>query len=318
WYFTEGLIIGQLSMVLLVIAFIRFFIFTDVPDPTPSFFSYLIPNLRSFQLGSTLYFPFSNEPAKPADVAVPEQETNRRVANAAPSVLRRTPKMSAADILEKTYYNVSEHTSESLDWLNVLLAQSIAKLRDDAQQDNNILKSLNNFLNNEQFTPSFVSTINITELSIGDDFPIFSNCRICPSRDDATQLEALMDVDLIDSITLGIETRLLLNFPAPFMAALPVSLAVTLSRFSGTLTASLKHATDDGQTAFTFSFRPDYQVEFSVRSLIGSRSRIQDVPKISQIVESRIKKWFNERCVQPRFQEISLPSMWPRSKNTRQ
>jgi maintenance of morphology protein 1 len=50
---------------------------------------------------------------------------------------------------------------------------------------------------------------------------------------------------------------------------------------------------------------------------MGSRSRLQDVPKIAQLVESRLHRWFDERCVEPRFQEIALPSMWPRKKNTR-
>jgi maintenance of morphology protein 1 len=41
------------------------------------------------------------------------------------------------------------------------------------------------------------------------------------------------------------------------------------------------------------------------------------VPKIAQLVEGRIHSWLDERCVEPRYQEIILPSMWPRRKNTR-
>ena len=47
------------------------------------------------------------------------------------------------------------------------------------------------------------------------------------------------------------------------------------------------------------------------------RSRLQDVPKIAQLVEARLHRWFDERAVEPRFQEIALPSLWPRKKNTR-
>ncbi len=50
---------------------------------------------------------------------------------------------------------------------------------------------------------------------------------------------------------------------------------------------------------------------------MGSRSRLQDVPKIAQIIEARLHAWFDERCVEPRFQQIVLPSLWPRKKNTR-
>jgi maintenance of morphology protein 1 len=41
------------------------------------------------------------------------------------------------------------------------------------------------------------------------------------------------------------------------------------------------------------------------------------VPKIAQLVEARIHQWFDERCVEPRVQQIVLPSLWPRKKNTR-
>jgi maintenance of morphology protein 1 len=41
------------------------------------------------------------------------------------------------------------------------------------------------------------------------------------------------------------------------------------------------------------------------------------VPKIAQLVEARLHAWFDERCVEPRVQQIVLPSLWPRKKNTR-
>ena len=55
-----------------------------------------------------------------------------------------------------------------------------------------------------------------------------------------------------------------------------------------------------------------------MRSLVGSRSRLQDVPKIAQIVESRLHDWVDERCVEPKYQQIVLPSLWPRKKTTRE
>ena len=48
-----------------------------------------------------------------------------------------------------------------------------------------------------------------------------------------------MDVDLSDVITLGIETKLLLNYPKPLVAVLPVALAVSIVRFSGTVCISM-------------------------------------------------------------------------------
>ncbi|RMX76501.1 hypothetical protein D0868_16746 [Hortaea werneckii] len=155
-----------------------------------------------------------------------------------------------------------------------------------------------------------------------------------------------MDVDLSDVVTLGIETKLVLNYPKPFVAVLPVALAVSVVRFSGTLSLSFSpssqpnpypsandseartpgparneghplNPTGSSPTTLTFTFLDDYRLDLSVHSLIGSRSRLQDVPKIAQLVEARIHQWFDDRCVEPRFQQIVLPSLWPRKKNTR-
>jgi maintenance of morphology protein 1 len=70
------------------------------------------------------------------------------------------------------------------------------------------------------------------------------------------------------------------------------------------------------KTNLAFSFLPDYRLDLSVRSLIGSRSRLQDVPKVAQLVEARIQSWFEERVVEPRVQVVGLPDFWPRKGRT--
>lgn len=251
-------------------------------------------------------------------------------------MLRNPPFLTIGSILSKTYYNVDSHQPESLDWFNVLIAQTLAQFRSDAQHDDAILSSLTKALNGTS-RPDFVDEIHVTELSLGEDFPIFSNCRIIPVDEDGlslgngkkfdpataardgTRLQARMDVDLSDMLTLAVETKLLLNYPKKLSAVLPVALAVSIVRFSGTLSISFipSNPSQSTPTMMTFSFLDDYRLDFSIRSLLGSRSRLQDVPKIAQLVEARLHRWFDERAVEPRFQEIELPSLWPRKKNTR-
>ena len=55
--------------------------------------------------------------------------------------------LTVQKILEKTYYNVQGHQPESLDWFNVLIAQTIAQLRADAAEDQAVLGSLTQLLN---------------------------------------------------------------------------------------------------------------------------------------------------------------------------
>lgn len=252
------------------------------------------------------------------------------------------------------------HQPESLDWFNVLIAQTIAQLRADARQDDAVLTSLTDILNSGS-KPDWIGEIRVTEIALGDEFPIFSNCRVMPAEDgfwygpghtgnEEGRLQARMDLDLSDVITIGVETTLNLNWPKPMSAVLPVALAVSIVRFSGTLAVSFipsssppststsspttaKHPSSSSDperpstsssnttphrpTTLAFTFLDDYRLDLSVRSLVGSRSRLQDVPKIAQLIESRVHAWFDERAVEPRFQQIVLPSLWPRKHNTR-
>jgi maintenance of morphology protein 1 len=249
-------------------------------------------------------------------------------------LVHHLPIVATPSILAKTFYNVNGHQPESLDWFNVLIAQTIAQFRSDAQHDDAILNSLSQVLNNPS-RPDFLDIIDVTELSLGDDFPIFSNCRIIPVDEDGLdylasqpadpsglardgyRLQARMDVDLSDVLTLALETRLFLNYPTSRAASLPVALAVSVVRFSGTLSISFipSNPSQAAPARMAFNFLDDYRLDLSVRSLLGSRSRLQDVPKISQIIEGRLHRWFDERCVEPMFQEIALPSLWPKKRD---
>lgn len=336
WSFTQGLVIGQVSVIFIIIVFVKFFVFADSSSHIPT-----KPGLD----GATGVIVKRNKNKKHLNGQFANDGENEDDTSLDSNQLK------ISSILEKTYYDVNNHALESLDWFNVLVAQTISQLRSEALLKDNIYHSLNNFLTNAKL-PDFIDTINLTEIDIGDDFPIFSNCRI-KYGEDLKRLEAKIDVDLSDTLTLGIATKLLLNQPRPLTAVLPVSLTVSIVRFSGCLTVSLINTKDidlknvdktsnmngyskenangdgasssnndededDGGTALMFSFSPDYRLEFIVKSLIGSRAKLQNVPKISSLIENQLRTWFIERCVEPRFQVVRLPSLWPRTKNTRE
>lgn len=303
WSFTQGLIFGQLSVFVVIVIFIKFFVFAD-PSPTKAI------NTKD-ALGV---------------IVRRDKNDKREVAENGDKL--EVPESLVKVILEKTYYDVDNHSRESLDWFNVLIAQTIAHLRTEALLSDNIYHSLNEFMSLTDM-PDYLDTVKITEIDIGDDFPIFSNCRIKQSSN-SERLEAKIDVDLSDTLSLGIETKILLNHPRPLTAVLPVQLSVSIVRFSGCLTVSLINTNDpefhkttgndasmDG-TALMFLFSSDYRLEFTVKSLIGSRAKLQNVPKISSLIENKLRSWFNERCIEPRFQVVKLPSLWPRKRNTRE
>ncbi|KAH8689641.1 hypothetical protein BGW36DRAFT_391261 [Talaromyces proteolyticus] len=374
--FTQGFLLGQLSVVLLIGAFIKFFIFGEAPaPPSRGLASRTAAHRRSYSINQ-------------ADLNGNSPKTLREKPSTS-NVLRPVPSSATntRSILRKTYYNAvptqysnkhgrnriqhSTHQPESLDWFNVLIAQTIAQYRQTAyllkdSPTSSILDSLSAAINDPVKKPSFIDTIKVTDISIGEEFPIFSNCRVIAVDDvnlDGGRLQALMDVDLSDdNLSLAIETSLILNYPKPRSAVLPVALSVSVVRFSGTLCISLipaststtpqtppaaptpdpiqqgarsffQHLSTDAdgatgpaspdppkkgvpKTNLAFSFLPDYRLDLSVRSLIGSRSRLQDVPKVAQLVEARIHAWFEERVVEPRVQVVGLPDFWPRMGRT--
>ena len=336
--FFQGFLLGQLSVVLLVGAFIKFFIFGEATSQQSPM------NKASKHIRTTSFHGLSPR-------TTPSGSLRKKASSS--NVLRAVPTSSTdtTSILKKTYYyipnkggriNHSTHQPESLDWFNVLIAQTIAEyrqtaynLKDSSADRPSILIGLSAAFNNPAKRPSWIDEITITEISLGEEFPIFSNVRVTALEEDPSspiggRLQALVDVDMSDdNLTLGIETSLILNYPKPASAILPVALTVSLVRFSGTLSISFVPAMADGaihkegetsskpKTNLAFSFLPDYRLDLSVKSLIGSRSRLQDVPKVAQLVESRIQSWFEERVVEPRVQVVPLPGLWPRMGKTR-
>lgn len=380
WTFTQGLVLGQLSVIIFVIAFIKFFVFTEaaptqassIPSSKKSNKSIIKTNKSSddIDISRLQTVPLSRMGTDHNGGSTNELMCSISSTNDSPhqneinrALYSDNSKLdfdsTLKSILEKTYYDVKTHTPESLDWFNVLVAQIISQARLEALNDGNIYESLNEALNSPQVLQYFDS-IKITEINIGDDYPIFSNCRV---KNNDGRLEAKIDVDVSDTITLAVDTNLLINQPKFMSASLPIKLSISVVRFSACLTVSLIATDEDDQAdnengnqnsnmgknkldqtlddssnndndghnennnkkdnkgghsiALMFSFSPDFRLEFEIKSLIGSRAKLENIPRISSILENVIRKWFIERCIEPRFQLIKLPSMWPRKKNTR-
>lgn len=313
WYFLQGLALGQLTVFLVFIFFIKFFIFSEAKTPDPRSHSDSILTKLS---NSTSIIKLGGKERLINEASEEEIDMQKQL-----SIL-----------LEKTHYNVNTHKPESLDWFNVLIAQAIQQLRLEALLKDNIVHSLNDFIDRKsKDVPDFIRYIKVKELDIGDNFPMFSNCRIQYSPNSSNKrLEATIDINLSDRLAFGVETQLALNFPKPLSGTLPIELTVSLVRFQASLTVSLttgeefanahdnlNHLKDDMSGYFLmFSFSPEYTMDFEIDSLIGSTTKLENIPKISDIIQYQIKKWFVERCVNPRFQFTRLPNVWPRTKNT--
>ena len=136
---------------------------------------------------------------------------------------------------------------------------------------------------------------------------------------------------------------MLINFPRPKFAIVPVSLALALVRFSATASPPPSHCTKTADNLYihaqltleitpplfasspdvpfstpaatlSLSLHPDFILELASTSLIGSRAKLQDIPKVEQLVVGRVRAWVIENLVWPKVRTVKLPSMASRKK----
>jgi maintenance of morphology protein 1 len=114
-----------------------------------------------------------------------------------------------------------------------------------------------------------------------------------------------LDFTFQDDMSLGIESQLLLNWPRPVLAALPVSLSVSLVKCSGTLRITF----DDEASEFFVSVLPLYELDLQVKSLLGNYTKLKDVPKIGDLICAKLRAWFDAQLVMPRGKKFRVPTL---------
>ncbi|KAI9272243.1 hypothetical protein EDC94DRAFT_595834 [Helicostylum pulchrum] len=243
-----------------------------------------------------------------------------RLSTTPPSRLNTTPSSPTDHITSKTYYDMMHHPPESTDWLNVLLAQAILQYREDAKLNNRLVLAIDDILNGG-VKPNFLGPIHVCELNLGEEFPIFSNAKIRRS-DEIGSMRAEIDFEYNDQVTLGIETQLILNWPKQAFAALPISLVLSVVRFSGTLTIELisPPATTTQpeiplERYIAISSHPDFILDLKVQSLIGSRTKLEDIPKLRDLIQTKLRNVYIDKLVYPTFVKIKVPNMWKDTVN---
>lgn len=129
-----------------------------------------------------------------------------------------------------------------------------------------------------------------------------------------------------DHLSVSLSTSVLFNFPVPGFAKLPVFLTISLERFSGSVRFSLRCQDYDSTIprdqvlmttpnplspapALTFSLHPSFSLELNTSSLMGSRAKLADVPKLHEMIQSQVRKMLLERSTW----KVVLPGLFPPS-----
>lgn len=173
---------------------------------------------------------------------------------------------------------------------------------------------------------SWLDPIEVTSVNLGKAFPLLSNSRIRPA-DGEGRVRAEVDLDYADTVSLAISTAVLINFPRPRFAVLPVAIGVELVSFGGTvsLTEPRQHCSPfpqlsvqihdpkDERQHMHVCLLPDFSLNLKTSSLLGSRAKLQDIPKIEQLLVERLRAVIQDRIVYPRHLTFALPRLLSRT-----
>ncbi|PKI85200.1 Mmm1p [Malassezia vespertilionis] len=234
--FTQGFVAGQLVLILLLAFLFRYFFMTNVPASLEKQRADLIARTETMQ--------------KSLDARCKAQKQGRAVP------YDQSLEARILDMLQRTHYDMSAHPPESVDWLTLLAAQIIYGYRESILQaaqhihDPNqgmplpslqtpekaatkrvLERALNGAVGGH--TMGLLDTITVTDINFGSQYPTFSNARFRPS-DKPNGLRLEVDFDYVDTISIGLDTKLLLNFPRLRFGSLALALTLRIERFAGT------------------------------------------------------------------------------------
>ncbi|KAJ3215072.1 ERMES complex subunit mmm1 [Dinochytrium kinnereticum] len=179
----------------------------------------------------------------------------------------------------------------------------MASASDGGWQQNPSLEAAINLANKE-----FIKgPIAITDFSLGDEYPILKSARM-RFAEHSSNLRAELSFAFDDQITIGIDTQVLINWPKPLIASLPVSLVLSVIKFSGTLALEFVTHPETAETYMAVSILEDFLLEFEVRSLLGHRTKVKDLPKLTSLITSRLRSLFMDEIVWPSFKRIHIPT----------
>ncbi|KAJ1733305.1 ERMES complex subunit mmm1 [Coemansia biformis] len=303
--FMQGFILGQVSMLVLLVVAIKYVLFEEplgrreagangahgtaddaaAADVASSEAAKRGTIVHEGGLGLSRFTIFSRKPKEPQPGDVAEE-------------LARMHK----EILTRTGYDLAARGPETCDWLTVFLAQFIAKFRADAERHDRLVRVISEALNGA-LRPSAIDNIRITQFSLGSDFLRVTGARMVPSAG-PLKMRAELDLALHDEITLGFNTRVLVNWPRPTLAALPVSMVVSLVKFAGTLAVTFDCAA--AEPSLSVSILPDYVLEFDVQTLIGSKAKVQNLPMLTSVICRKLQAAFAKELVMPNGKQIQI------------
>jgi len=216
-------------------------------------------------------------------------------------VVERDPPVSQPTRPSARLHDNHIHTeSESTEWLNALLHQAAdvyrSKLRDDfqgVQGDEVLRRRVEDFVN--LMRPSGVlDRIQVHSVSLGSSAPHLSNACSIPISSSGSLERCEFDMAYKDDVSISLSTAYLFNYPMVGFARLPVSVTISLSVFACRVVITPPSYSSPAP-ALTFTMLPNFTLDLKSTSLLGSRAKLADVPKLHELIDSQIRRAITRR-----------------------
>jgi len=263
--FTQGLILGQCSILLLLAVILKYLFLDSEPNK-----------------------PLSYQP---------------RILQTDDEVISEEIDAHEKDGLGET--NRDALNAESMEWLNVTVKQILdayrVKLRDNQPGvlGDEIARRRVEAFANERRPSGILDPIQVHSIDLGVSAPRLSNaCHTKPS-DTQSDHQIGFDISYSDTVSISFSTSVLFNYPFASFARLPVSLTVSLSLFSAPalLVPPQAHAEHPTLTVTLPAPQTDFVLELKTTSLLGSRAKLADVPKLHELINQQIRKVIQEKGI---------------------
>ncbi|CAL1696046.1 unnamed protein product [Somion occarium] len=264
--FTQGLLLGQLSILFLLVLILKYLFFdTDLNQP---------------------YKPVSYQPR----IATTERDSNDEIDRTIPIKL-------SPDDMEGLSAG-----SGTVEWLNIVLQQILStyrmKLCDNVLglEGEEIARRRVEGFANKLRPAAFVDPIQVHSVNLGVAAPRLSHPRH-QHLDTPSSEHVQFSMDYTDTISISFSTSVLFNYPFASFARLPVSLTISLSLFSSSVLLVPPEPGAEHPT-LTITLPPphtDFVLDLKTTSLMGSRAKLADVPKLHELITYQIRKVITDK-----------------------
>jgi maintenance of morphology protein 1 len=251
--FTQGLVIGQLSILTLLGLILKYLFLdsTQIPFDRSSYHPHVDSDLSIQSQKLPLAPPFRAEVLE-GDASEPAEWLNlllRQIANVYRSKLRDDLPGARGDEVARKRVERYANAVRPVGWLDYIKVHSV----DLGQNAPRLL--------NAQSKP--IQSENL----IGNEF----------------------DVVYTDSLSVSFSTSYLFNYPMSSFARLPVSLTVSLSRFESSISITPPSPAST-IPVLAIEISPTFQLDITITSLVGSRTKLANVPKLHELIQHQLRR----------------------------